>query len=99
MKFFEGLEWAMGFQWPVIAVFLILLVIGIGRLIAMGAQEPSRNITPADVKKKRAGWAGAAGKPKVMRHPTIRVNAGPRPVRRMRQTPQRRMNRVMTRLK
>jgi hypothetical protein len=36
---FNSLDWAMGFQWPIIAVFTALMAIGITRLLTMGEEE------------------------------------------------------------
>jgi len=86
---FESLEWAMGFQWPVIAVFATLLAIGIGRLILMtGSAEEEELLTgksPTSAQKKRPASSSSAVNLVMPRVRVIRgVNARPKPARTMR---------------
>lgn len=61
---YESLEWAMGFQWPVIGVFIVLLAIGIGRMMTWGAEEESvvTDTSFAGTQKKGPAAARSAGK-------------------------------------
>lgn len=51
MKPLEILEWTMGWAWPVIVGFFVLIMLGIVRLINWDTQKLYRNITSIAVQR------------------------------------------------
>jgi hypothetical protein len=84
---FESLEWAMGFQWPVIAVFAALLAVGIGRLMTWGGEEQAlpgaASLTGAQ-KKKTVQQKSAANVVRPAGRLIKGINTRPLPPRTMR---------------
>ncbi len=60
MKHLEVLEWSMGYAWPVIVGFFVLIVSGVVRLINWDAKKLSQNIIPIDVQRKTYSRQGSA---------------------------------------